>query len=313
MINAAYQESKLYIVDSPGFADPKISELSIISMVKGFLEQKEGTYFSHILFLTPITHIRLSGSRRHVLRTFQALTGLATAQNVVIVTTMWDSINNESALQRSESTFEQLKEDAWREFTQKGSRVLKFLNTQESALAILENALGWPMRQFFVLEDMVRGSQGLQESSFAPNLRNDLKDRIQALELERGNIKSNLELQFGEEEEKRKMEAFLVPKLKEIETDIAKFKQELEEFGPPPDTLSTPQDSTAFVMNEPHFKAETAAVPPELVSLLQALQPSDRVVTPPVKNSAPTKRTKFAQAVYSMKCWGKEVLEKHDT
>ncbi|KAF9049155.1 hypothetical protein BJ165DRAFT_1464600, partial [Panaeolus papilionaceus] len=57
--------------------------------------------FHSILYLTPITRGRITRSQRQALKTFQTITGVGTAVNITIVTTMWDyisTVNNAYAL-----------------------------------------------------------------------------------------------------------------------------------------------------------------------------------------------------------------------
>ncbi|KAF9034624.1 hypothetical protein BJ165DRAFT_1563356, partial [Panaeolus papilionaceus] len=89
--NVTLYDNEIYLVDSPGFADTKISEMAIVAMVQNWM-RAHGVLFNCILYLTRITDYRLPGSQRQVLRTFHALTGVKIATNVTIVTTMWDNI-----------------------------------------------------------------------------------------------------------------------------------------------------------------------------------------------------------------------------
>ncbi|KAF9037276.1 hypothetical protein BJ165DRAFT_1559230 [Panaeolus papilionaceus] len=102
----------IYLVDSPGFADTKISELAIVSMLQKWI--KDNGVFNRILYLTPITCVRLPGTQRQVLKTFNALTGVKTVENVMIVTTMWDNIWGEHATKRAEDNYQQLQNNIWK-------------------------------------------------------------------------------------------------------------------------------------------------------------------------------------------------------
>ncbi|KAF9037217.1 hypothetical protein BJ165DRAFT_1307452, partial [Panaeolus papilionaceus] len=134
-----------YLVDVPGFADSKISEMRIVSMLKDWIAavgmpSRMGNVW-HIMYFTPVNNPRLPGSHRQVLRIFQALTGVNTAKSIAVVTTMWDCVWNETATKRAESNFNQLRDDIWKEYVDKGTKIYKFHNTQESALSIVDKAL----------------------------------------------------------------------------------------------------------------------------------------------------------------------------
>ncbi|KAF9037268.1 hypothetical protein BJ165DRAFT_1375564, partial [Panaeolus papilionaceus] len=127
----------IYLVDSPGFADTKISEMAIVSMLQKWMNEN-GIIFHHILYLTPISSTRLPGTQRQVLKTFNALTGVKAADNVTIVTTMWDNIWGEHATKRAEDNYQQLQNDIWKDFIDEGAQMTQFHNTRKSALSILD-------------------------------------------------------------------------------------------------------------------------------------------------------------------------------
>ncbi|KAF9037206.1 hypothetical protein BJ165DRAFT_1305923, partial [Panaeolus papilionaceus] len=138
LINVESYGDPIYLVDVPGFADTKISEMKIVSMLKDWMAAVELDNIFYVLYFTPVNNPRLPGSHRQVLRTFQALTGIRTAESITVVTTMWDCVWNETGRKRAEGNFIQLQEDIWRGFVDRGTEILKFRNTQESALSILD-------------------------------------------------------------------------------------------------------------------------------------------------------------------------------
>ncbi|KAF9030892.1 hypothetical protein BJ165DRAFT_1572293 [Panaeolus papilionaceus] len=165
----------IYLVDSPGFADTKISEMAIVSMLQKWIKDNNST--------------RLPGTQRQVLKTFNALTGVKTAKNVSIVTTMWDNIGGEHAMKHAEQNYQQLQSDIWKDFVEEGSQMMQFHNTEESALSILDQALQHGIYDKFSIEDHQNFIKG---SPFEANLLTDLQDRIQNLKLEITNHKSDL-------------------------------------------------------------------------------------------------------------------------
>ncbi|KAF9035474.1 P-loop containing nucleoside triphosphate hydrolase protein, partial [Panaeolus papilionaceus] len=137
VMNVSRLGNQISLVDVPGFADTRISMTNIVSMLKTWMQESGAPDLGLILFFTPIHGVRLPGSHREVLRSFQALTGAKSAGNITIVTTMWDNLWGDSAKQRAESNFNQLRDS---EFVDEGAQIIKFLNTQESALSVLNAA-----------------------------------------------------------------------------------------------------------------------------------------------------------------------------
>ncbi|KAF9037927.1 hypothetical protein BJ165DRAFT_1553609 [Panaeolus papilionaceus] len=206
--------SVIYLVDSPGFADSKISEMSIVSMLQRW-RKDNNTYFHCIFYFTPITSVRLPGSHRQVLKTFQVLTGVRTATDIRIVTTMWDNISGEGPATRAEKTYEQLWDNIWKDFIEAGAQITKFYNTKESALSVLDDAVGQGTNRTFSIE----GHQhNIKSSPFANNLLTDLQNRIQNLHSHIPTLQD--ELSHAEAQGDELLVSTLRPRIEEAENDL---------------------------------------------------------------------------------------------
>ncbi|KAF9034866.1 hypothetical protein BJ165DRAFT_1533892 [Panaeolus papilionaceus] len=230
VINAVvYSSTPIYLVDVPGFADSKISVMSIVSMLKDMMQTTPYLDVFHILYHTPINNPRLPGSQRRVLRTFEALAGPDSARNITVVSTMWDSIWNENVRRRAEGNFCQLRDEIWKNYISQGADIVKFHNTQGSALTILEGSLerGW------VFEFSIQKSIDLplRETPFASHIYNDLQTRMHDLQMQQASIQS--ELQMTTERSDKKLRAILSAQLEEVQMLFAKFEEELQELESP--------------------------------------------------------------------------------
>ncbi|KAF9037231.1 hypothetical protein BJ165DRAFT_1532617 [Panaeolus papilionaceus] len=234
-----------YLVDSPGFADTKISEMAIVSMLQKWMKDNH-KYFNCILYLTPITSTRLPGTQRQVLKTFNALTGVETAKDVMIVTTMWDNIWGENATKRAEDNYQQLQNDIWKDFIQEGAQLMQFHNAQESALSILDKAFASGLGELFSID---HHDENIKGSPFEANLVTDLQDRIQ-------NLKSHIptlhdELTHAKAQGDDLLLSTLRPRIQEAEEDLARFQKELDDSGLLPPVHLTPL-ATPPPDSEPH-------------------------------------------------------------
>ncbi|KAF9037966.1 hypothetical protein BJ165DRAFT_1614238 [Panaeolus papilionaceus] len=211
-VTCSYDGDGVYLLDSPGFADSKISEMLIVTMLQRWMNDND-VYFHRILYFTPITSVRLPGSQQQVLKTFQALTGVRTADNITIVTTMWDNIWGEHPATHAEKTYGQLRDNIWKDFIEAGAQITKFYNTEESALP------------------------------FANNLLTDLQNRIQNLHSHIPTLQD--ELTHAEEQGDELLVSTLLPRLQEAENDLARFKKELCDSGllpSPSPSISSPAE-----------------------------------------------------------------------
>ncbi|KAF9039861.1 hypothetical protein BJ165DRAFT_1530872 [Panaeolus papilionaceus] len=239
IINAVVYNSPIYLVDMPGFTDSKISVMSIVSMLKDMIQNLNSLnlFVFHILYHMPINKYRLPGSQRQALRTFEALTGTNSAMNITFVSMMWDLIWNEKSSERAERNLSQLCNEIWKDYIAQGAEIVKFYNTSESALTILDNAFERSRAAYFRIQTSIR--HPLRQTQFASNIYDDLQTRICGLQVEQANIQLDLQLATELSDEKRRV--ILITQLEEVQILLTKFKEELLEFRSPPDRPVTPE------------------------------------------------------------------------
>ncbi|KAF9037176.1 hypothetical protein BJ165DRAFT_1532564 [Panaeolus papilionaceus] len=259
--------TSIYLVDVPGFADTKISEMKIVSMLKDWMKAVELTNIFHVLYFTPVNNPRLPGSHRQVLRIFQALTGVDTGKSITVVTTMWDCVWNETGRKRAESNFVQLQDEIWKEYVDQGTEILKFHNTQGSALSIMDRAFSRCSGLNFLL---VQKAGPIRETPFGTNLYNNLQQRIENLHMEIANMQSDF---LGAAERgDTQLTAMLTLRLSEAQKLLAMFKQEMHEFGLLP-------------IDSPPLHNPTS-LSPQLEMLISASQTHDALLSAPPLNAA---------------------------
>ncbi|KAF9034859.1 hypothetical protein BJ165DRAFT_1533890 [Panaeolus papilionaceus] len=306
------RDSPIYLVDVPGFADNNISVMSIVSMLKDMIQTSPDLYHFRILYHTPINNPRLPGSQRRVLRTFEALTGPNSAQHITIISTMWDLIWGESARRRAEGNFTQLRKEIWKDYIAGGANMVKFHNTPESALAILDDAYNRRGQSFPSFSITKSIHLPLRQTPFASHIYDDLQTRIGNLQMQQINIQS--ELQMAREQSDEELGAILIGQLKEMEILSAKFREELRDFGSPPDPAITlepvpPNDGLAIPTPAPLPTSEPVTSAPGPVMLATQAE----VVTPVVELIASTSEAKsldggiFAKATKRVKGWQNKV------
>jgi hypothetical protein len=80
-----------------------------------------------------ITDNRISGSLRTIFRVFESLCGPEAMPNVVIATTMWSEVRQESGARREA----ELTDRFWKDLLDAGCKVERFLDTYDSAWDII--------------------------------------------------------------------------------------------------------------------------------------------------------------------------------
>ncbi|KAF9031305.1 hypothetical protein BJ165DRAFT_1535452 [Panaeolus papilionaceus] len=135
------QPRDVYLIDTPGFSNSKISEVEIINTIRKWLEDNDFGLLHMVLFLTPITGTRLPGSRR---RTMEMLKQFLVAPQgnivpVTFVTTMWDTLHNEQIRHRAESNYAQMRDEVCPQmFGSTRVSLTRFMNTASSALEVID-------------------------------------------------------------------------------------------------------------------------------------------------------------------------------
>ncbi|KAF9047753.1 hypothetical protein BJ165DRAFT_1468038 [Panaeolus papilionaceus] len=209
----------VYVVDTPGFSDSKVSELKVFTMLLDWMKKhtialdKHGLNtvihsnpISRILYFHPITATRVSGSSHGLLQMLAdlAVNDLSTLKQrtkmdkISIVTTMWDQVSaSEKSLQKAHTRFEQMMSPngPCKNFIKNGCRILKFENTQKSAMSISDSrTIGRTDQfQFLHLERIILRNQSIRDTRFGRPLYDMLCRRIQTLVNEKSNVSIALE------------------------------------------------------------------------------------------------------------------------
>ncbi|KAF7970687.1 hypothetical protein HWV62_23290 [Athelia sp. TMB] len=148
-------DSRSYVfVDTPGFDDTNLSDVDILIEISSWLNAtyKRRINITAILYLHRISDNRMTGSALRNMDLFQKLCGNRAARNVILVTTMWDEVDEEVGERREA----ELRDTFWRTMVAHGSQTVRFSHTPESAWNILGSSTGHfrPMK-LQIQEEMV--------------------------------------------------------------------------------------------------------------------------------------------------------------
>ncbi|KAF9053099.1 hypothetical protein BJ165DRAFT_1400442 [Panaeolus papilionaceus] len=247
LINATKNDSPIYLVDTPGFLDRKISEMKVLNMIKDWTKENN-LMFDRILYFDRITDTRMAGTKKRSLELFKSITGRETSDYLVFVTTMWDQIWNKRQQNMARQRFQQLQEKHYKDFLDQGAQVVKFHNTQESALNILDLCIKQWRDKLFEYENT---RKPVRETPYGLSLYGGLYDRVEALRRVKCGLQYDLENQ--EVTEDSNLTDALLAQMRDVEADLQRFEQELKEFGTPP-SLASASDP-----NQPLTAPDTAS------------------------------------------------------
>ncbi|KAF9031470.1 P-loop containing nucleoside triphosphate hydrolase protein [Panaeolus papilionaceus] len=228
VVNANMRRGPLYVVDTPGFSDSKLSEKEILDMVNTWVTQNGLSYVHGTLYLVPINVTRLPGTKRktmEMLTTFLKSSYHARGKGIkylTFVTTMWDTLYGEQALSRGQSNFEELRDKQLKYYIDGGAQITKFTNTRLSALQILDAVL--------VSGDTIRLTD---LDPRTPPIYRDLHERIESALLLRKNIEDDLAQ--PDAQTNQDLRDILEGNFQENDEVLAKFIEQFLDYGDPPE------------------------------------------------------------------------------
>ncbi|KAI6010017.1 kinase-like domain-containing protein [Pisolithus marmoratus] len=153
-----FEESSVVLVDTPGFDDARISDLDVLKMVSNWLneEYQKGTTVSAMVYFHRITDNQMLWAPLKILRVLEKLCGKVVMPKVVLVTTMWDEVDDDGD---GEERLNKLKNTCWQMMISKGSKTFEYKNTGESAMQLIRSIVHWKQ------ETMSKGAQLPVETS----------------------------------------------------------------------------------------------------------------------------------------------------
>ena len=125
-----------------------------------------------IIYLHRITDNRMAGSPHRNLRTFGELCGDQAVKKVVLVTTMWDKVQQDTGVRREKELFE----NYWRTMINYGASTARFSNSADSAWKIVDIILKQHETEVLLLqEELVDLKRALNETQAGKTLYSDLQ------------------------------------------------------------------------------------------------------------------------------------------
>ncbi|KAL3461859.1 hypothetical protein BJX64DRAFT_259879 [Aspergillus heterothallicus] len=194
----AYEASPsqtVYLIDTPGFDDTHRSDTDVLKEIARWLvaSYKGKILLNGIIYLHRITDIRMQGSARRNLIMFRQLCGEDALKRVVLVTTMWDKVNEEDAIYREKELID--TPDFWGWMLGKGSSCQRHYNTKDSARSIVSELAGHTVPVATELQrQMVDEKKELGETSAGQELQSEMVKEQAKWAQERREIEEQLKL-----------------------------------------------------------------------------------------------------------------------
>ncbi|EXJ58929.1 hypothetical protein A1O7_06360 [Cladophialophora yegresii CBS 114405] len=124
------------LVDTPGFDDTYITDAEVFKDLAIWLAAQYQTQaqVTAILYMQPITAMRMRGSALLNLTTMKKMLGVQSFPHLILVTSMWDLIDPATAENREK----ELTKSFWHDLISEGARVARSYGDRASVLHVLE-------------------------------------------------------------------------------------------------------------------------------------------------------------------------------
>lgn len=127
----------VYLVDTPGFDDEQRPDSVVLMELASWLTESYANQIQlkGIIYFHRISDNKLGGSAKNNLAMFKKLCGTNAFSNVILATTMWESVDPEIGARREAELKD--RDDYWGFMISRGSQVVRHMNTKDSALRLI--------------------------------------------------------------------------------------------------------------------------------------------------------------------------------
>jgi len=182
---------------------------------------------SGVIYMHRISDVRVGGTSRRDFIMFQELCGKEAYQNVLLVTNMWGSVDNDIALAREQELRE--KEIFFKPILDDGAVLLRHMGDPASAHEILRNLIGKVPVVLRIQHELEAVNDITQTGAFA-QLNRELMEQAERHRQELDKVRSELEEAAQAQDEETRME---------LQEEADKMEAELERMQVEADRLAS--------------------------------------------------------------------------
>ncbi|KAF4343937.1 triacylglycerol lipase II precursor [Fusarium beomiforme] len=188
------EKRSITVVDTPGFDDTMRSQADILAEITDYLtaQHLSGLPLRGILYLHKISDNRMTKTSRNYLRLLNDIVGDDALKNVILVTTMWNTLlpeDRKRAVQREQ----ELLNNFWSCMIDKGSYVAQFNGTPESAYPLIFQLADQESVVLDIQKEIVEQDQSIIETATGRTLVQQLETDHESYQMELCNLRDELE------------------------------------------------------------------------------------------------------------------------
>ncbi|KAF4985277.1 hypothetical protein FGRMN_11241 [Fusarium graminum] len=171
------------LVDTPGFDDTELSDTEVLTILTNWLQTSyiEGTRLCGLIYMHPITQVRMGNTSARNLKLFRKLCGDGNLGNVLLVTNKWEICEEKIA----EKRFEELTtgKGFWKVLLQYGASAHRYHNQTGQAMDLIRKLMAKQPIALNVQRQLVDEQKSLLDTDVGNVVHEDL------LQLERQNLR----------------------------------------------------------------------------------------------------------------------------
>jgi len=190
--------TRFTLIDTPGFDDTTRDDMEILASIVSWMEAKNLPPFAGVIYFHRITDKRVTGTNRMNLQILRAMCGIQFYPHIILTTTMWGIIPNETIMKEAADREKNLLQlpAFWGDMRARGCKYERFMGNQQSGIEILSHFLPLGEAPPLAIEAEYRAGKTLQDTSAAAVILEERRQCEQKRHRE-------LEEQREEEEEER--------------------------------------------------------------------------------------------------------------
>ncbi|KAJ5175212.1 uncharacterized protein N7482_001089 [Penicillium canariense] len=182
--------TNVYLVDTPGFDDTDRKDTDILKEIATWLTTtyKKEIHLSGILYLHRISDNRMGGCARRNLVMFKKLCGPEGIKSVIFLTTFWEKVDGTDGDNREKTL--RTTDEFWGYFVDRGARVQRHWNTDDSAMAAIQNFVPSDTTEppeeikLAIQTEMVDLHKDLDQTSAGQELQSELQKEREQMQTE---------------------------------------------------------------------------------------------------------------------------------
>ena len=215
------QSRQVHLVDTPGFDNTNRTDTDVLKDLAywlGLFYDKKKIRLSGLIYLHPITHVRMAGMPFKNLRTFKKLVGSGNMSSVALVSTMWNANSGREEEERDRRLQE--TPEYWGDMIREGAHAHRHYGDRASAVKIITPLLGNERKVLNLQKELVDEKKDLNRTEAGQEVNAEMNKQREALERRIDHTKEEMNKALALKDQKW---------VEELASDQEKYQKQIDE------------------------------------------------------------------------------------